>query len=341
MTSILLIILTMIALGVLVWPRYGFLARIRQSRDFAQRTLQEDAIKHILKSESNSRTATLHSIAGALQITIDSAAELLKKLEEKGLITIVEGQLRLSTTGRELGLHIVRAHRLWESYLAEQTGLMETEWHRRAEKQEHLLTPQQADALAARLGYPTRDPHGDPIPSLGGGVLESDCGLSLNNAEPEKALLITHLEDEPKTVYQQLVALGLRPGLKVFVIEKSPARIRFWANGLEQVLAPILAESVSVKLMPELRASDLLEEEYLSNIKPGATARVLGLSPACRGQERRRLLDLGFVSGTPVQIEMISPAGDPTAYRVRGTVVALRREQARLIRVCLQETSPA
>jgi DtxR family Mn-dependent transcriptional regulator len=59
----------------------------------------------------------------------------------------------------------------------------------------------------------------------------------------------------------------------------------------------------------------------------------VGLSPACRGQERRRLLDLGFVPGTPVEVDMVSPAGDPIAYRERGSVVALRREQADLIRV--------
>jgi DtxR family Mn-dependent transcriptional regulator len=89
--------------------------------------------------------------------------------------------------------------------------------------------------------------------------------------------------------------------------------------------------------LPELRFQDLVEEQYLSGLRPGTVARVIGLSPACRGPERRRLLDLGFVSGTPVEVEMVSPAGDPTAYRVRGTVVALRREQAGLIRIRSQE----
>jgi DtxR family Mn-dependent transcriptional regulator len=60
---------------------------------------------------------------------------------------------------------------------------------------------------------------------------------------------------------------------------------------------------------------------------------VLGLTAACRGAERRRLLDLGFVSGSVVEANLVSPAGDPTAYLVRGALVALRREQARFIRI--------
>jgi len=214
----------------------------------------------------------------------------------------------------------------------------EGEWHQRAERQEHLLTPQETEALAARLGHPTHDPHGDAIPKPDG-ALEGEPGRSLNSVPPQTPALITHLEDEPDTVYRQLLATGLRPGMKAFVIEKSPTRIRFWADGNEHVLAPVLAENVSIRLLPEFRTEELIEEEFLSGLKPGAPTRVIGLSPACRGAERRRLLDLGFVPGTQVEVEMVSPGGDPTAYRVRDTVVALRREQANLIRVSSLEGS--
>jgi DtxR family Mn-dependent transcriptional regulator len=218
-----------------------------------------------------------------------------------------------------MGLHIVRAHRLWESYLAEQTGLAENEWHRQAEKQEHLLTPQQADALSDRLGHPTRDPHGDTIPDAGG-ALEGDQGQSLNSVALETPVLITHIEDEPETVYQQLVALGLRPGMRAFVVEKSGTRIRFWADGNEHVLAPVLAENVSIKLLPEFRAADLVEEEFLSGLRRGQRACVVGLSPACRGPERRRLLDLGFVH-EPDRC----PSDTDSASAGKGSLRVLRR----------------
>jgi DtxR family transcriptional regulator, Mn-dependent transcriptional regulator len=60
---------------------------------------------------------------------------------------------------------------------------------------------------------------------------------------------------------------------------------------------------------------------------------VAGLSPACRGAERRRFLDLGILPGTPVTATLRSPSGDPTAYLIRGALIALRREQAALVRV--------
>lgn len=219
MNAVFFILAFLAALAVILWPRHGLLARWRQAQELAHRTRREDALKHILKSEANGRVATLDSLAGALQITTGRAVRLLEELEECDLLTFEGGRLRLKPAGRVMGLHVVRAHRLWESYLAEQTGVAEDEWHHLAERQEHLLTPQETHALAARLGHPRRDPHGDAIPDPEG-ALEGDQGQSLNSVGPETPVLITHLEDEPETVYRQLVALGLRPGMRAFVIEK-------------------------------------------------------------------------------------------------------------------------
>jgi len=325
--------------AALLWPWHGLVARWQHARSLAARFQREDVLKHILKSEAEGRQPTLDSIAGALQVTTGQAAELLQELEKHGLVSYEAGVLLLKPAARDMALHIVRAHRLWESYLAEQTGVAEAEWHQRAERQEHLLTPQQADALSARLGHPTRDPHGDVIPDAKGNLAAD--GQPLHSVAANTPVQFTHIEDEPETIYAQLCAQGLRPGMKAFVIEKSTDRIRFWADGNEHVLAPVLANNITVVLLPEFKAEDLTEERYLSGLRPGARAKVLGLTPACRGAERRRLLDLGFVAGTPVEVEMISPAGDPTAYRVRGTVIALRREQAGLIRIATEEAVAA
>lgn len=335
-----LILAGLLVAVVIFWPRHGLWARRQSAQSLARRIRREDALKHILKSEANGRVATLNSLAGAMHITTGDAAHLLEELEARELLTFEGGKLRLKPAGREMGLHIVRAHRLWESYLAEHTGVAAGEWHLRAEQQEHWLTPEETDALAAKLGYPMRDPHGDLIPRSDG-PLEGDSGRSLNSVEPDTPVLITHIEDEPETVFRQLVAQGLSPGMRAFVIEKSPARIRFRADGTEHVLAPVLAENISVKPIPELCPADLEAGECLSGLRAGLRAHVVGLSPACRGQERRRLLDLGFVPGSAVEVEMVSPAGDPTAYRVLGSVVALRRQQADLIRVTTSKAASA
>ncbi len=143
---------------------------------------------------------------------------------------------------------------------------------------------------------------------------------------------IVHVEDEPEAVYAQLVAEGLYPGMRVRLIESTPQRIAFEADAEEHVLAPILAANLSVLPLPQ-------EEEMkgpfekLSSLSVGSRARVVALSPVLRGPERRRMLDLGLIPGTEVAVEIESPTGDPIGYRVRGAVIALRREQADQVRV--------
>ena len=71
----------------------------------------------------------------------------------------------------------------------------------------------------------------------------------------------------------------------------------------------------------------------LNHLKPGQQGTVINLVARCQGAERRRFMDLGIVSGTIIKAEMTSPSGDPTAYRIRGALIALRREQAQMINV--------
>lgn len=326
--------------AALFWPRFGVLARWERARQDARRVRREDALKHILKGEASGRVAGVESLAGALRISTAAAARLLEELEDARLLRVEDGKLRLETAGREIALHVVRAHRLWETHLAEQTGVAERDWHHQAEKQEHRLTPAEAATLAARLGHPTRDPHGDAIPNPAG-QLEGDVGPSLNSVPLGSPFLIAHVEDEPERVYRQLLAMGVRPGMRGVVLERTGTRVRFRADGGEHVLPHVLAENISIRPLPEPGGEEPAEERFLSSLRPGERARVLGLSPACRTPERRRLFDLGFVPGTTVEVDMVSPIGDPVAYRVRGSVVALRREQANLIRIVATETVPA
>ncbi|MCA9975408.1 MAG: FeoA domain-containing protein, partial [Anaerolineales bacterium] len=217
-------------------------------------------------------------------------------------------------------------------HLAEETGFDETEWHARAELQEHAFTPGELDELATRLGNPTHDPHGDPIPTAGG-TIEPHGGLPLTQLPLDTSATIVHLEDEPAVVYAQLVAEGLHLGMAVRVTERTPERVRFWVNGDEHMLAPMIANNISV-VQTKVETRPVQDSDgSLANVQPGETAVVTQLSPACRGAERRRFMDLGILPGTEIVAELRSPGGDPTAYRIRGAMIALRREQADLIKV--------
>ena len=139
-------------------------------------------------------------------------------------------------------------------------------------------------------------------------------------------------EDEPHAVYAQLLAASLHPGTRVHVLEHTPDRIRFEADGEERILAPVLAANLSV-IAQSAEEETEPPFERLSRVDLGDRVRVTGIAAACRGRERRRMLDLGIVPGTIIEPEMNSPGGDPMAYRIRGTLIALRHEQADLIRI--------
>jgi DtxR family Mn-dependent transcriptional regulator len=277
----------------------------------------------------------MEGIAGALHITLNQAADLFGQMAADHLVQIQDGEIHLTPKGHEAALHIIRAHRLWERYLAEETGYDEADWHERADLMEHALTPDSADALAAQLGNPTYDPHGDPIPTASGQIKDHG-GQPLTLTPVNSLARIVHLEDEPEMVYAQLVAEGLHLGQMIRVTDVSPQRVRFWANGNEHVLAPIVASNITVLAIDnheQEEAASAHKGARLSSLAVGETAEVLAISQASRGAERRRLFDLGVLPGTKVTAEMRSPSGDPTAYRIRGAVIALRENQAKMIKI--------
>jgi len=314
------------AVALLLWPHRGLFALLVRRRRLPEREAIENALKHLYDCEYKAVTATAHSLAGALEISGDRAMPLLARLEALGLMSIDRDRLCLTEEGRSYALRVIRIHRLWERYLADETGLAETEWHSIAETKEHNISTREAEELSARLGHPHVDPHGDPIPTAEG-ELPGQRGVPLSTLREGEVGEIVHIEDEPGTVYAQLAALGLHLGMQVTVTETEPSRIRFTAGGVGCVLAPSFAVGVTVqRLNADQRREGPLH--VLADVKQGEEAVVEGISRALRGQSRRRLMDLGLVPGTVIRAELVSFGKDPTAYLVRGTLVALRRSQA-------------
>ena len=313
------------------WPEDGLYARWQRGRRMNARIRREDALKHIHNCEMGGSSASIQSIAGILGVSLNEASAALSDLEGHGLAQMSNGGIRLTPAGRESALHILRAHRMWERYLADETGYNEQEWHDLAERYEHELTPSEVEALSAKLGYPTQDPHGDPIPAADGEIGQHG-GAPLTAAEIDVPLRIVHLEDEPDVVYAQLVAEGLHLGMVLRLVERTPERLRFWAGGDEHTLAPVVATNISVLALPEVEDDEPVGKP-LSQLRSGESAVVQSISPACRGLDRQRLLDLGLLPGTKVGVELIGAGGDPKAYRIRGALIALREDQAKLILV--------
>jgi len=317
--------------AAVLWPKRGLVARLARTSRLTERVLLEDALKHVYTCESIGRVSSIESMAGQLEVGTGRAAALLARLAESDLIRSTESGPQLTDLGRESALRLVRTHRLWERYLADRTGVPAGEWHAEAERMEHTLSAEEADALAQRLGHPAWDPHGDPIPTPGGELPEV-ARTTLAGVPPGRTVEIIHLEDEPREIYDALLADGLGLGVRLDVVERSDRTVRVRARGREWPMAGVVARNVSVRVLPENETADE-PVETLRDLRPGQVGRVVDVSPACQGSQRRRLLDLGVVRGTEIRAELVSAAGDPVAYRIRGALIALRAEQAEWIRI--------
>lgn len=330
------LLLLLYAIGIIViaiiffYPDKGLASRWRRSNRNNKKILIEDAIKNIYVDETEQNATTVYSLLNCLKITKHDAMELVSQLRAMNLIRQNgNDKINLTETGRSEALRIVRSHRLWEKFLEVKTGLSETDWHTSAEEKEHTLSESEVDELAASLNNPIYDPHGDPIPQADGSVV-SRKGILLTDLPEGNFAHISHIEDEPETIYAQIVAQGLYPDMQVQVISKNNDRIKFAADGNECLLAPLFAKNISVVPI-ETEEEINLNFKNLSELKIGERAEVAGIAGACRGQQRRRLLDLGVVPGTIIKALRSSALGDPVAYELRGSVIALRKKHASYI----------
>lgn len=321
------------AIAAIAWPRHGLVAWWRRQRSAADRILVEDALKHAYHYEDRGQTATQESIGGALEIPSARVVALVERMQDRGLVRWTDGRIVLTAEGGRYALQIIRAHRLWERYLADETGVHPLEWHAEAERAEHRMSAQEVENLDLRLGRPRFDPHGDPIPAADGSLPSEEPVGTLSDLAAGERAAVVHIEDEPHVVYAQLYALGFQLGTEVRVRERTDDRIVLEADGRPIVLAPLLAANVSTRRLPQDVAPAATGDASLAGLRPGETARVVRISPVCRGLERRRLMDFGIVPGTRIAFERNGMTGGLAAYRVRDTVVALREEQARMIAI--------
>lgn len=307
-------------------PVKGWFWSIKNSYRLNEKTVIEDILKHLYHNEISGKEVTVNNLTRSLKFNDSLIIDAIKKMSINELIEQDGEVLLLSGSGRDYALKIIRVHRLWEKYLAEKTGFDKQEWHDRAEEMEHKLSYEETNILATQLGHPMYDPHGDPIPTHKGKVAEVK-GVSLATLPVNTIGKITHIEDEPDVIYKQILAENIHIGSQIRVVENNTQRIVFYAEGEEFKLAPVVASNITVQVYEK---EDVIEQDLvrLSSLKEDESAKVLGISKECRGEARRRLLDLGFVKGSPISIDLISPLKNPKAYLVKGTSIALRDNQA-------------
>jgi DtxR family Mn-dependent transcriptional regulator len=218
----------------------------------AQRTQAiEDYAKAIYALERrDAEPVSTNALAERLGVTPASASGMVKRLGELGL---VEHQpyrgVSLTEDGRRVALEVMRHHRLLELYLVESLGVPWDRVHQEAEVLEHVLSEELEELIAAKLGDPTHDPHGDPIPTREL-TIEEGTSQTLQSLEPGACGTFVRVSDSDPEMLRFLAERGIAPGDRLEVVEKQPFDgplfVRFGEN--IQVLGGALAKAMRVEV---------------------------------------------------------------------------------------------
>jgi DtxR family Mn-dependent transcriptional regulator len=201
--------------------RSGKMGEMAPVRSFSPAV--EDYLKAIYRLQGEAGDPVTTSALGSwLGVTAPSASGMLKKLDDLRLVVYVPYRgVRLTEAGRRAALGVVRRHRLLEAFLAEALGLSWDQVHDEAEVLEHAVSPGLCEAIAARLGDPRTDPHGDPIPTRDGRVTEAPA-RDLGSLAPGQRARVTRVSDRDPAILRFLTARGIALGDVLEVREVHP-----------------------------------------------------------------------------------------------------------------------
>src|SRR5436309_2882408 len=205
----------------------------------------EDYAKAIYALQRRHGTVSTNALAERLGVTAASASAMVKKLDGLGLVTHEPYRgVALTDDGERVALEVLRHHRLLELYLAESLDMPWDRVHDEAEVLEHHLSEELEQLIAAKLGNPTRDPHGDPIPTAEL-VIDEGESVSLQSLEPGARGTFVRISDSDPEMLRYLGARGIAPGDCFEIIDKQPFGGPLFADfhGQTHVLGGALARA--------------------------------------------------------------------------------------------------
>jgi DtxR family transcriptional regulator, Mn-dependent transcriptional regulator len=178
-------------------------------------TSVEDYAKAIYALEERGGAASTTALADRLGVSPPAVSAMVKRLEGLGYVSHVPYRgVRLTDEGRRLALEVLRHHRLLETYLARELGVPWDRVHAEAEVLEHVLSEPLEELIAAKLGEPTHDPHGDPIPAPDLTVAEAETVALDTLADGDRARFVRVSDSDP-ALLRELAELGIAPGDEV------------------------------------------------------------------------------------------------------------------------------
>jgi DtxR family Mn-dependent transcriptional regulator len=203
------------------------------------------AVYHL--SEGGQKAVLTNELAEAMQTKAASVTDMIKKLSAKELILYERYYgVKITARGKAQALQIIRKHRLWETFLVQKLAFTWDEVHEVAEQLEHIQSASLIDKLDEFLGFPTADPHGDPIPNHNG-KLKSLPQIPLEQMEPGKKGIIACVKDSDPILLKYLEKIGAKPGKKIQVV-----RIEDYDKSIEVIIEKkkvIVSKEVSKNIL--------------------------------------------------------------------------------------------
>ena len=211
---------------------------------------EENYLKAIYHLGSLSeKGVSTNSIAKKLDTKASSVTDMVKKLAEKKVLIYQKYQgVNLTIEGKKIAALIIRKHRLWEVFLVEKLNFNWDEVHDVAEQLEHIKSPKLIDEIDALLGFPTVDPHGDPIPDKEGEItIRKKIKLSTLKENEETVLLSVKDSSDNFLRYLNKKKIAIGNTIKVIHIEPFDNSILIQINGTELLVTSEVAENLLVK----------------------------------------------------------------------------------------------
>jgi DtxR family Mn-dependent transcriptional regulator len=211
----------------------------------------EDCLKAVYELERTGAGApvTTNDLAHRLALAAASVTGMVKRLAGQGLIDHARYHgVRLTEEGRRTALRTLRRHRVIETYLVRVLGFGWDSVHDEAERLEHSASDELVDRMAAALGDPAVDPHGAPIPTRDGGIVEEPAGRALSDLTPGERGRVARVDDDDASRLRYLASLGIMPGVEFEIVERAPfgGPLTVRVEGAPRQLGPQLAAHVLV-----------------------------------------------------------------------------------------------
>jgi ABC-type Mn2+/Zn2+ transport system permease subunit/Mn-dependent DtxR family transcriptional regulator len=229
-------------LTALFSPGKGLLFKHFRSQELRRRIRMEDILKQSFTMQENG-SLTIPQLLTKLDIEKGDLKRLLRILSKKGYLSVKDHAIVLQEAGLSEANRLIRAHRLWETFLVDQIGLNEEQIHEEAEKYEHLLTDEILDEVDRELGYPTKDPHGSPIPSRSGSPIRA-----LWQMETGHEAIISRNQPN-QLIAADLWKLGLMPGTLIRIELKEETMLVLGVNGNRLEINKGLASNINIESM--------------------------------------------------------------------------------------------